>query len=153
MKGEGGNRHTHKYTCACARTHLHPPPITVMTLTFLFVMVCVGNVYLWEGGLSLAVDWLPACPSTHTQAHTHTHTRTQQRLERGNRGVSLLRRLSAPCSQQHSNHNTIHLLTASAVPCDWDTSGSGRKEGIRVVCMHTHALPPHWETHTHTPQT
>lgn len=44
-----------------------------------------------------------------------------------------------------SNHNTIHLLAASAMPCDWDTSGSGRKERIRVACVCT-LHSPHGDT-------
>lgn len=140
------------YVRACTR--LHPPPITVMTLTFLFVM-CVGNVYLQEGWGPITCCWLPppppVCPSANSPLRSHTHTCTQWRLERGNRGVSLLRRLSAPCSHQHSNHNTIHLLTASVVPCDWDTSGSGRKGGggggIGVVWMQTRGLSSHREKH------
>lgn len=91
--------HTHRrYGCICLHTHVHSPPITIMVLTFR-VWCRVGCVYLcW--GWSFAVDWLP---SVNTRSHTPpTHpatlTHTVQWLKRGNRGVSLFRRLSAPCT-------------------------------------------------------
>lgn len=46
-----------------------------------------------------------------------------------------------------SNHNTIHLLAASVVSCDWDPSGSGREEELGWF-VYTHVPPPHWEKHT-----
>lgn len=138
-----GSRH------AC--THIHmlivhehtlPPPVTVMTLTFLFAIMCVGNVYLWRVDRFLLIgSLLPPHPHPITPMHTSTVEMVAAVV-----GLSLLRRFSAPPfpSTRYGNHNTIHLLAASAMPCDWDTSGGGRKqEGGYWGCCCAHMSIKH----------
>lgn len=62
-----------------------PPTSNNRDETDLFICdgVCVGCVYLcacvWGwGGRSLAVDWLPACPSISAPCRTPTHMHTQR---------------------------------------------------------------------------